>query len=140
MTNFREAIAAIPHNPSDQMATGILAPIMRASGHILYAVGALAEPGYNLTDEEVGREIDAAAAHLIGTVTTAERAPLSTAAKDIVRNFSTAVLAAGLEYRDWPHDERGRNLKDLADRATSLAAFFDNELAAVRGSQPGRTL
>ena len=140
MTTFREAVNAIPFAPTDSIATGLLAPIMRAAGHILYLVGAFAEPGYTLTDDEVRRELEHAAAHLVGTRTVAEQAPISSTIRSHINAFIEAVTYAGLEYPEWPEDERGPNLKDLADRTAALGSAFDLELAGIRHSNPGRTL
>lgn len=143
--NFREAISAITYRPNQAEATGLLAPIIRASGHILYVTAALAveaeEPeAYHLTDEEALRELTAAAGHLSRTVATAEQAPISTACKDLLIIYCDAVRLAGEEYPLWSDEDRGPNLKDLADRTAQLGAFLDGELAGLRGSDPGRTL
>lgn len=138
--NFREAIAAIPYAPVEPNATGIVAPIMRASGHILYTVGALAEPGYTIPEEEVLNELRAAQAHLTGTIAAVATAAVSTACIERVSTYVIAVGLAADEYADWPEDERGRNLKDLADRSAALGSFFDTELAGLYRSDPGRSL
>ena len=143
--NFRETIAAIAYRPNQVEATGLLAPIIRATGHILYVTAALAveaeEPeAYHLTDEEALRELTAAAGHLSRTVATTEAAPVSNACKQHVILFCDAVRLAGEEYPLWSDEDRGPSLKDLADRAAQLGAFLDGELAGLRGSDPGRTL
>jgi hypothetical protein len=138
--NFREAIASIPYAPNQTQATGIVAPIMRATGHILYLVGALAEPGYVLTDEEAFNELVAAQGHLSTTAASYEQAPLSSVCAGHIGSFIAAVRLAHDEYAEWPEEERGRNLKDLADRAASLGSILDLELTGIRSSDPGRTL
>lgn len=140
MTTFAEALADIPYQPTDVQATGLLAPIVRACGHILYLVGAIAEPGYTLAEGEAIRELEHAEAHLTSTVATADHAPISNSAKTRVRAFCVAVQQARIEFNEWAEDDRGSNLKALADRAAALAAFFDLELAGVQQSDPGRTL
>ena len=140
MTTFAEAIAAVPFSGTSSAATGLLAPIMRATGHILYAVAANADEGYTITDEEVRRELEHAAGHLHSTVSTADAAPISTVCKERVRAFCEATLAAGLEWSDWPEAERGNNLRHLANRAAALGVIFDQELAGVRGSDAGSSL
>lgn len=140
ITDFQSAIAAIPYAPTQTSATGLVAAIMRASGHILYLTGALAEPGYTLTVEEAARELAAAKDHLTRTIAVAGAAPISATARQRVTAFVTAVLLAHDEYGEWPEDERGNNLRALADRAAALGAFFDFELAGLPNSDPGRTL
>lgn len=138
--NFREVIAAIPFNPTGDTATGLVAPIMRATGHILYVIGAFAEPDYVLSDEEVQRELTDANAHLSGTTATAQDAPISAAIRAQIINFVNAVHYAAEEYPEWPTEERGPNLASLANAATALGTLFDAELAGVTDSNPGRSL
>jgi hypothetical protein len=140
MTTFATNIAAIPYNPGAQAATGLFAPIMRAAGHILYAMAAVADTGYTIPDDEVRRELEHAAGHLTTTIGAADIAPISANAKLYISHFCGAVLCAGLEWAEWTEDQRGQNLKDLANRAAAIAAFCDLELAGVRGSDPGRSL
>jgi hypothetical protein len=144
---FREAIAAIPYRSAQPNATGVLAPIVRATGHILYVTATLASSEqtperYTLTDEEAHRELQAAAAHLTRVPTAAEQAPVSAACKALIISFCNAVAEANAEYDDWEPDDRGTNLKDLADRAAALASFLDYELLGLQqgASDPGRTL
>jgi len=139
MNTFAEAIAAIPYAPQSSTATGLLAPIMRACGHILYLVGLMAEPAYDLTDEEAQRELTDASEHLSRTLAVIADAPLSGAAKNRIGAFILAVGWASTEWQEWPEDERGNNLTALAHRATALAAFLDREFIAIN-ADPGRTL
>ena len=44
LLTFGEAIAAILYEAHQPQATGLVAAIMRATGHILYLVGAFADP------------------------------------------------------------------------------------------------
>jgi hypothetical protein len=140
MTLFNDLIAQIPYNPVQTTARGLLAPLMKATGHVLYLVGALAEPGYTLTEEEVQRELADASEHLTGTVAAVGAAPLSRIAKERINAFVLAVDAAENEYPSWSADDRGNNLSALAHRAASLAAFLDGELVGINNSDPGRTL
>jgi hypothetical protein len=113
---------------------------MRATGHILYVVGAFAEPNYVLTDEEVQRELTDASTHLVGTSAVAAGAPISTIVKRKIDNFVDAVHYASEEYHEWPAEERGPNLASLANAATALGTLFDADLAGVTDSNPGRSL
>lgn len=142
LMTFNEAIAAIPFNPNQSTATGLVAAIMRATGHILYLVGALAEgtENYELTDEEARRELQHAEGHLIRTSAVAESAPISATAKTYINAFVTAVVYANAEWESWDADTRGPNLRALADRAAALGAYLDLELAGIGASDPGRTL
>lgn len=137
---FSADIAEIPFNPAQQTATGLLAPIMRASGHILYTMAAIADEGYTISDEEVQRELEHAAGHLIATTATVDDAPVSAACKNIVRAFCAATLAAHQEWTSWPEADRTNNLRHLANRASAIGAFFDGELAGVFNSDPGSSL
>jgi hypothetical protein len=137
---FREAIAAIPFQSEQPNATGLLAPITRATGHIMYVIATLADTAYELSDEEAVTELGHATTHLTRTIATAEQAPISTRSRSLIAAWVNAVAAAMVEYNDWPADERGRNLKDLADRSAALAAHFDFEFAGLSGSDPGRSL
>lgn len=138
--SFAEAIERIPYTSTNQNATGVFAPIMRASGHILYACAAQADEGYTVTPEEIQNELQHASSHLVTTAVSAESSPLSSTAKTYISAFYDATQTAAEEYPDWPETERIQNLRSLADRAASIAAFFDNEYAGIRDSNPGTTL
>jgi hypothetical protein len=137
--NFATHIAAIPFNAGGQQASGLLAPMVRAMGHILYAFAAFSDPGYTIPDEEVKRELEHAAGHIASTPAVADVAPISTNAKNYVIAFYGALLCANLEWDAWTADERGTNLRNLANRAAAIAAFFDTEYAGIVAS-PGSTV
>ena len=138
--SFQSEITVIPFGPGATNATGILAPIIRASGHILYLYGALAEPGYVLTDEEAVIELTHAADHLNQTRNVAEAAPISYIAKTYIAAFCSATKFALAEWSEWNTDDRGSHLRDLANRAAAIGAYLDNELAGVGLSDPGSSL
>jgi hypothetical protein len=137
---FSDQISLMLFAPMGRNATGVLAPIIRAMGHILYCAGAQAESGYNLTDEEVRDELQSAAAHLTLTTTNIAAAPVSQRAKDYILAWVQAIYDAETEYAGWDHDTRVANFKDLANRAAGLAAFLDGECMGLRGSDPGSSL
>lgn len=137
---FSEYLTQIPFNADRASASGLLAPIIRASGHILYAMAAFADPGYTIPDEEVRVELNHATAHLASTPETVEAAPISSACKTIINAFVLATEASVNEWNDWTADQKGQNLRDLANRAAAIGAFLDGELAGVPGSYPGSTV
>lgn len=139
-STFAQHIAAIPFEPTTGQATGVLAPIMRATGHILYCLGAIAEPGYVLTTEEAVDELKHAAAHLAETPVQTADLPISAIAKIYVTEFCGAVNAAADEYAGWTGGSRGPNLKDLSNRAAAVGSFFDKEALGSWDSNPGHTL
>ena len=139
--SFTDHINAIPYDATiPDRATGILAPIMRTTGHILYLYGALAEPGYVLNEEEAHRELEHAADHLRATDSYISEAPISTRAKDILTNFINATRVASEEWDNWPETDRGPRLRDLANRAAAIGSFLDGELAGIEGAHPGSSL
>jgi hypothetical protein len=140
VTSFATKIAAIPYNPINQEASGLFAPIMRAAGHILYAMAAYADPGYTIPEEEIRRELQHATNHLASTASTADAAPISTSIKEQITRFCDAVYYASVEWPEWPEESRSQNLKNLANRATAIAAYCDWELAGIRNSDPGQSL
>lgn len=137
---FTDSIDAIPFAPGGQMATGLLAPLIRSMGHVLYCCGASAEPSYTLTTQEVQDELDHAANHLSTTLEVVHNAPLSQRAKDLILWYVQAVHDAKTESPAWSADDCTANFKNLANRAAALAAFLDEECIGVRGSHPGSSL
>lgn len=137
---FRESINAIPYAPSQPSATGLLAPIIRAMGHILYVAATAADPNTALADAEAINELTEAKVHLLGTLAVVHNAPLSEVGKTAILNWVDAVNAANDEWNDWPADERPSSLKDLANRCAALAALLDLELVGLRNSDPGSSL
>lgn len=138
---FVQYIASIPYDATSSQATGLFAPIMRASGHILYCLAASSDEGnYVITNDEAQRELEHATVHLASTIEIADKAPISTLCKTYIQSFCEAVLAASIEWGEWTIPQRSTNLKDLADRAAALGAFFDKEFAGIRDSNPGFTL
>jgi hypothetical protein len=137
---FADQIALIPYAPNGSNATGILAPLMRAMGHVLYAVAATCDTGYTITDEEAHSELSHAEGHLARTLASVHAAPLSQTGKDRILAFTQAIYDANSEWRDWDHDTRVANLRDLANRAAALAAYLDFECIGLHNSDPGLAL
>lgn len=137
---FRDQIALIPFSSSQRDATGILAPLVRSMGHVLYACAAIADEGYAIEETEVKNELDHAAGHLSTSLAEVHRAPLSQRGKDLILYYVEAVHNARDEFTAWSSDDRINNLKDLANRAAALAAFLDAECIGIRDSQPGSSL
>jgi hypothetical protein len=137
---FREQIALIPFHSTQREATGILAPLVRSMGHVLYACAALADGGYTIEENEVQYELNHAASHLSTSLEQVHRAPLSQRGKDLILHYVEAVHNARDEFPAWNTDDRISNLKDLANRAAALAAFLDAECIGLRDSQPGSSL
>lgn len=137
---FTDSIEAIPFQPGGQMATGLLAPLIRSMGHVLYCCGASAEPSYTLTIQEVQDELTHATDHLATTLEVVHNAPLSQRAKDLILHYVQAVHDAQTESAAWSADDTTANFKNLANRAAALAAFLDGECVGLRGSYPGSSL
>lgn len=141
MTTFATAITLLPTDPSRQReATGILAPIIRAGGHILYALAAsIDEDKYTISPEEVLDEIRHAEAHLFAAVDATTDAPISAVAKAYITAIRLAAVAYITEYESWNNGEGIANLRSLANATAAVGAYLDRELAGLT-SYPGSSL
>lgn len=138
VTTFSTVLATIPYTPSQANAKGLLPMMIRSMGHIIYCVGALADPNYKFTEAEMQNELDHAAEHLDASVVLEAHA-LSTTAKEYIIAYCTAVGHAKDSARFWPEAERTRLLRDLANRTAGLGAFLDREFIGI-ASDPGTSL
>lgn len=143
-TQFIATLTSIPYVPRQVMARGIVAPILRATGHLLfvYAVLSLPEDSQTiLTEEEQINELLHAKEHTdISTLTDLQT--LSTAVQGQIATFSEGVHVLHAEYPAWTRDERQAALLAITNRAAGLGVVLDRELAGVPAdrSDPGSSL
>ena len=134
---FAADIAAIPYDPTSPDATGFLAPVLRASGHLLFALAAHSDPDTTLTDEEILGEIQHAKGHWDAIY---HGQALSTAADIKVQAFGLALQSALNEFEGWDDATRSSNLRQLAHGIVGLGTLLDRELVGLTNSQPGYAL
>jgi hypothetical protein len=134
---FAVNIAAVPYDPTGPNASGFLAPVLRASGHLLFALAAHSDPDTTLSDEEILGEIQHAKGHWDAIY---HGAALSVAADIKVQAFGDALQSALEEFEGWDETIRSSNLRQLADGIVGLGALLDRELVGLTNSQPGYAL
>jgi hypothetical protein len=135
-------LSTIPFSPSGQLARGIIAPIMRAAGHLLYLRADLAnEAGSfaHMTPEEQKNEVQHAKEHLAGANLPADLDTLSVTAKGHIGVF---VANVGYIYDGWDGfnaDDRANLVSSAAHRAAALGCFLDRELTGINttATDPG---
>lgn len=135
--SFAETIQTIPFNPRQPQATGILAPFNRASGHVLYLLGCLADDTQTVAEEDALAELNHAQEHLDARQRTAN---LSAQAEAHLTALNTATAQLREEFTNWDDETKIRNTRDLAQRFIGISAFLDRELVGLPGSDPGSTL
>ena len=137
---FTEFLSNIPYRPREQTAKGVLAPLVRSMGHILYLVAVLAHEQNTpegtayfeiLSDEEKRNELIHAAAHLDAAALARDATVLSSRAKTNLLSYAVAVNYARDGYTEWSPEERLLLYRNLANRAAGLAAMLDRELIGL---------
>jgi hypothetical protein len=145
-TQFNDLTRSIPFAPTSEYAKGLLAPLVRATGHVLFLLAATAsrtEAGpLILTPEEEKNELVHAAAHLDTAHFLEAVVPLSSGAKTNVVTFALLVNQARDNWDNWLPEDRPLCLRNLANAAAGLAAFLDRELTGLpaANSDPGSSL
>lgn len=137
MTSFVEQINSIQYNPTEAAATGIVAPLIRASGHLLYLLAEMSEHAEGIDDESAKREITEAAEHFNWPIP--ESDIISRLTREQIGHFKSALTIANDEWDNWTPEDRIQNLKSLAHRAAGIGTQLDWEYAGVIGSNPGRS-
>jgi hypothetical protein len=146
---FTMYAAGIPYNPRTQNARGLLAPLVRSMGHVLFLLGIAASETDRsdtavplMTAEEKQNELDHAYDHIPPLGEISDSPVLSTDAKANILTYGTIILNLKTEWASWDHDDQIRTLRATANAAAALAASFDRELAGFRSDQsdPGTSL
>lgn len=132
---FIETINSLPFTPTTPNGRGLLAPLARATGHILYTLAEIERE--NATAEEIVAELQQAEEHWNGRVMSPA---LSTAATQHAETISRAIHEAVTELPDWDGDTRSTNIQSLAHRIVGFHAQLDRELVGYTNSDPGTTL
>lgn len=144
ITEFTNNLEVIPYAPQSQVAKGLLAPLLRASGHVLYLLAATAQTPeggeHLLTIEEEIHELTAASEHLAGT--NVSTAVLSEATRAHVAALQQGYADIATNFTAWNLADRLRGLRSLTNRTAGLAARLDRELAGISRdfSDPGISL
>ena len=132
-TQFTASLSTIPYSPRQPQARGIIAPIMRVVGHITFLLVNLAMPEGTarvLTPEEEQNELNEAAAHL-DTTNFPDLPTISITAKGHITAFNAGVIALRDGYAEWTPADRIAGVRNLANRATGLAAYLDREFTGI---------
>lgn len=144
---FAASLNSLTQPPAAQeQARGFLTPIMRAMGHLLYALaGSTATPPV-LTAEEVHNEVIAAQTHLASGIFTAlplAEHPISILSASASFHLSLIVEKTGEITVNWPQlpeADRPRFLLTLINAYAGYTALLDRELAGIYYADPGSTL
>ena len=138
---FSTRLNALPFTPSQENARGVLAPLMRSAGHLLFLMAATSTTPPLITDAEQTNELDHAAAHLAAT-NLASINNFSTAGKNHVEAYVDLVGAAQRSWGTWTPDNRAAALRNLVNRSAGLASYLDRELIGLTPAQtdPGTSL
>lgn len=134
---FADTIRALPFTGRVQQATGFLAPMVRAMGHILFLMGCVADADVTVNAGEAEAELDHAVEHWNARANTEA---VSTASRDRATAIGTALTEARAEWPNWNDEQRVANLRDLAQRILQYCADLDRELVGIRESDPGTAL
>jgi hypothetical protein len=141
--------AEIPYRPRTENATGLLAPLVRSMGHILFLLGCTAAETDRsetavplLTPEEKRNELTNATDHLPSLDTTEASEVLSTAAKAHILTYTSLLDFLATEWSQWTPEDQLATLRATANAAAALATFLDQELAGFTPDQsnPGTSL
>jgi len=145
-TQFIAYAREIPYNPRHENASGLLAPLVRSMGHILFLMACVAsekegEPPI-MTPEEKQNELTHAKDHIPPLTEITESTALSNAAKAHIVNYAALIASLHTDWAGWEHDSQVETLRATTNAAAALAAFFDRELAGFRSDQsdPGISL
>lgn len=135
-------LGMIPYLPQQQYAKGILPPIMRAAGHLLYLRADLANEQANfnhLTAEEQKNEVMHAREHLAGANLPVDLPTLSITAKNHIINLITGVEILYALWDGLSAEQRINAVASAAHRTSGLACFLDRELTGITSgnSDPG---
>lgn len=134
---FADTLHTLPFTPRTTHASGFLPPLLRAIGHILYALGCLADETVPKTDEEILNELRHARTHWDARTDTEA---ISTTTRDRATAISQAISEAIEEYPEWDTETRTANIRDFAHRLIQYSADLDRELVGLRDSDPGTSL
>lgn len=134
---FADTIRGLPFASRTQTASGFFPPLFRASGHVLYLLGCLADENVEVTDEQALTELRHAQEHWNARATTPA---LSGQVAERATAIGTAIGEAIAEFGGWEADARIQNLRDLANRIAQYSADLDRELTGIRDSDPGSSL
>jgi hypothetical protein len=143
---FTTYVTEIPYNPRNENAKGLLAPLVRSMGHILFLLAVVSsetEAGPVIcTPEEKQNELNHAKDHLPPLVDIENSPILSSVAKLNILTYASAIDYLKNDWAGWEHDDQVTTLRAAANAAAALAAFLDRELAGFRTDQsdPGFSL
>jgi hypothetical protein len=111
---------------------GILGPLMRAYGHLLWSLAKSFED--TLTSDERQAELQHASDH-VGSLDLTTPA-LSTSSFAAIETFQTALIHARLYCDGWDHETSTTNLRSLANAAVYLCTALDRDVLGLR-ADPG---
>ena len=140
---FTTALNAIPYSPRQAQAKGIIAPLIRSSGHILFLTACLSamavpEAAAIMTEEEAIDELRQASAH-VDPANIPRTIEFSTRGAELLAVYTGAINTAVAGYHDWTAADRLTACRNLSNRAAALGAFLDREFTGIpeAESDPG---
>ena len=135
---FADSIKNLPFEAKQPNAKGILPPIIRAIGHIVFVAACVSDEKVAITNDEAKAELTHAKEHWDAIA--AGNPNLSDASRTALVFFGITLGDALNEFDEWDDKGRVKNLKDLAQRAAALSAAFDREFIGILDSDPGLSL
>jgi hypothetical protein len=133
----------IPYSPRAQNATGLLAPLVRSMGHLLYLGAILSKAKADgVIYEEAYTELGFAKDHLPQTIFINDSPVLSQTAKIYINTYIASVCDLEEYWNEWDEDARLRCIIATVNAVAALAAYLDQELAGFLPNQsdPGTLL
>lgn len=134
---FKESMAELPFRGLTPDGNGFFPPMMRASGHILYLLGMVADDKITVTNDEAVAELQHAQKHWVARKITDA---VSDRAQKRAKDLGLAIGYAITEYPTWADTAKAGNLRDLNNRILHYAAELDRELTGLTDSDPGTSL
>lgn len=134
---FADTIKQLPFQARTPTGSGFFPPMFRASQHILYLVGCIADDDVTVTEKDALGELEEARKHWDARLKTPALSTDIITKSDLI---GTAIAEAIAEYPKWKAETATTNLRDLAHRIAQHAADLDRELVGNRDADPGTSL
>jgi hypothetical protein len=146
---FNDLNTKMIYSPKTSEGKGFLPPLLRAIGHLLYALGIadddLPKKATTAADKKTAAEvITMVKEEITSSIKHFEKVEISdnfsTIAKDQLVVFNQALNALAKEFDGWDRDTQINNLTSLVNKVMGISAMLDRELIGLRDSDPGSSL
>ena len=112
----------VGEQPTEVQSFGLIAPLMRASGHLLFALAGMKNEteAAQMTAEEVSREISDAATHL--NIQRTEPSILSTTSQRHLTDIASACTYAAENNPEWTTEQREQVLTVIVNNVAGFGS------------------